>query len=97
MIEQTRRVPGYRPMPILFNEDDHEGFDRPANNCSAAVAGHVSWGWFDSRRTGEGLAEGYQSPPVNWGISSPRKRAFFDYLGAITAATTTPAVKPHSP
>jgi hypothetical protein len=84
MVKQTRSVPGYQPMPILFNEDDHENFDQPENNFASAVAEHVSWGWFDFRRKGEGLTEGYQSPPVNWGISSARKRAFFDYLAEIT-------------
>jgi hypothetical protein len=84
MIRETRRVPGFRPMPILINEDDHENFDQPANNFSEAIAEHVSWGWFDFRRKGEGHEQGYQSPPVNWGISSPRKRAFFDYLKTIT-------------
>jgi hypothetical protein len=78
MIKQTRAVAGYKPMPILFNEDDHENFDQPANNFAAAIADHVSWGWFDYRRKGEALEEGYQSPPVNWGISSARKRAFFN-------------------
>jgi hypothetical protein len=84
MIQQTRAVPGYKPMPILFNEDDHEDFDKPANNFVAATASHVSWGWFDYRRKGEQLADGYQSPPVNWGITSERKRAFFQYLAEIT-------------
>jgi hypothetical protein len=86
MVRQTRAIPGYKPMPILFNEDDHEGFDQPANNFSAAVAEHVSWGWFDFRRKGEGPGEGYQSPPVSWGISSARKRAFFQYCAEITGA-----------
>jgi hypothetical protein len=84
MIKQTRAVSGYKPMPILFNEDDHENFDQPANNFAAAIADHVSWGWFDFRRKGEPLEDGYQSPPVNWGISSSRKRAFFNYLSEIT-------------
>lgn len=84
MVRQTRAVPGYRPMPILFNEDDHENFDRPLNNFTAAVSEHVSWGWFDYRRKGEGPGEGYQSPPVNWGISSDRKRGFFKLLSDIT-------------
>ena len=84
MVKQTRAVPGYRPMPIVFNEDDHENFDQPANNFAAAVAEHVSWGWFDYRRKGEALDEGYQSPPVNWGLRSDRKRAFFQYLAEIT-------------
>jgi hypothetical protein len=86
MVKQTRAVPGYKPMPILFNEDDHENFDQPENNFASAVADHVSWGWFDFRRKGEPLEEGYQSPPVNWGISSARKRAFFDYVAEITGS-----------
>jgi hypothetical protein len=86
MVKQTRAVPGYRPMPIVFNEDDHENFDQPSNNFAAALAEHVSWGWFDYRRKGEGMDEGYQSPPVNWGLSSERKRAFFNYLAEITGA-----------
>jgi hypothetical protein len=86
MVKQTRAVPGYKPMPILFNEDDHENFDQPANNFAAAIADHVSWGWFDYRRKAEALENGYQSPPVDWGIRSPRKRAFFNYLAEITGA-----------
>ncbi len=86
MVRQARAVPGYRPMPIVFNEDDHENFDQPTNNFAAAIAEHVSWGWFDYRRKGEGFDEGYQSPPVNWGISSARKRAFFNYLAEITGS-----------
>lgn len=86
MVRQTRAVPGYKPMPIVFNEDDHEKFDEPANNFSAAIAEHVSWGWFDFRRNGEGMDEGYQSPPVNWRIGSGRKRAFFNFLAEIAGA-----------
>jgi hypothetical protein len=33
---------------------------------------------------GEGFDEGYQTVPVNWGISSTRKRGFFKLLGEIT-------------
>jgi hypothetical protein len=88
MVKQTRAVAGYRPMPIVFNEDDHENFDRPENNFAAAIAAHASWGWFDYRRKGEALAEGYQSPPVDWSISSARKRAFFGCLSEITGAKT---------
>jgi hypothetical protein len=88
MVILTRAVPGYRPMPIVFNEDDHENFDRPSNNFTAALAEHVSWGWFDFRRKGEGMDEGYQSPPVNWGLSSERKRAFFKLCAEISANST---------
>jgi len=87
MVRQTRAVPGYRPMPIVFNEDDHEGFDQAVNNFTSALAEHASWGWFDYRRKGEALREGFQSPPVNWGLSSERKRAFFKLLSEITGVS----------
>jgi len=84
MVRQTRAVPGYRPMPILFNEDDHFDFDQPMNNFVAAVTARASWGYFDFRMKDEGFDEGYQSVPVNWGISSARKRGFFKLLSEIT-------------
>ena len=84
MVRQARKVPGYRPMPVLFNEDDHFDFDKPTCNFTAAVGECASWGYFDYRLKGEGNACGYQSVPVNWGISSPRKKAFFRLLSDIT-------------
>lgn len=84
MVKATRAVPGYTPKPILFNEDDHFDFDRPANNFTAAVGEYASWGYFDYRMAGEGFEHGYQSVPVDWGIGSPRKRAFFGLLRQIT-------------
>lgn len=86
MVRACRQVPGYRPMPILFNEDDHFDFDKPECNFTAAVSEYASWGYFDFRMRDEGFDDGYQSVPVNWGISSPRKRAFFDKLREITGA-----------
>lgn len=84
MVKQTRKVPGYRDMPVLFNEDDHFDFDRPKHNFAAAVGEYASWGYFDYRMKGEGFDDGYQSVPVNWSISSPRKKAFFAKLKEIT-------------
>jgi len=75
MVKRARQVPGYRPMPILFNEDDHFDFDRPRNNMTAAVSEYASWGYFDPGENN--YLDGYQSPPVNWGINTDRKRAFF--------------------
>ena len=86
MVRKTRAVAGYTPKPIVFNEDDHFDFDKPENNFAAAVAAGASWGYFDFRIKGEGPDEGYQSPPVNWGISSERKRGFFKLLSEITGA-----------
>ena len=84
MVRETRRVPGYTPKPVLFNEDDHFNFDQPTNNFIAAISEHASWGYFDYRKPGESFDEGYQSVPVNWRISSERKRGFFCLLGEIT-------------
>lgn len=84
MVRQTRAVPGYRPMPIVFNEDDHFDFDKPANNFIAAVRAGASWGYFDFRMKDEQFPDGYQSVPVDWGINSPRKKAFFAKLKEIT-------------
>jgi hypothetical protein len=86
LVRQTRQVPGYRPMPILFNEDDHFDFDGPKDHLLAALGEYASWGYFDYRMSGEGFDDGFQSVPVNWGISSPRKRAFFAKVREIAGA-----------
>jgi hypothetical protein len=83
MVRAARQVAGYTPKPVLFNEDDHYDFDRPANNFTAAVGEYASWGFFDYRRPGEGFAEGYQNLPADWGIGSGRKRAFFRLVSEI--------------
>jgi len=86
MVRETSAVTGYRGQPILFNEDDHYDFDRPLNNFTAAVSERAGWGYFDFRRRDESFDEGFQSVPVNWKISSERKRAFFDLMAEITGA-----------
>lgn len=82
MVRKTRAVPGYRPMPILFNEDDHFDFDKPANNLVAALGEYCGWGYFDPGKNN--YQEGYQSPPVRWDLNTDRKRAFFATLKEIT-------------
>jgi hypothetical protein len=82
MVRQTRQVAGYRPMPILFNEDDHFDFDKPQNNFVAAVGEYASWGYFDPGESN--YRDGYQCPPVNWGLNTERKQAFFAKLKEIT-------------
>lgn len=92
MVRKTRVVAGYTPKPILFNEDDHFDFDLPAvrlegkpmNNFVAAVGEYAGWGYFDYRMKDEGYDDGFQSVPVNWQISSPRKRGFFGLLKEMT-------------
>ena len=84
MVQTCRAMESYRGQPIVFNEDDHFDFDKPANNMLAAVAAGAGWGYFDYRMAGEGFADGYQSVPVSWGIDSPRKKGFFGLLKEVT-------------
>jgi hypothetical protein len=84
MVEQTRELPGYRPMPILFNEDDHFDFDKPLNNFIAAVSRGASWGYFDPGLSN--YQDGYQCPPVNWGLSTERKQQFFQLVKEMTGS-----------
>lgn len=85
MVRQVRVVDGYRPMPVVFNEDDHFDFDKPWNNMIAAISEYASWGYFDYRFESDDFSEGYQSVPVDWSISHPRKRGFFESLKHITS------------
>ncbi len=85
LVRQTRALGG-APKPVLYNEDDHYEFEKPRNNFLAAVSEHASWGFFDYRRKGESFDEGFQSVPVNWGISSDRKRQFFKLVEEITGS-----------
>jgi hypothetical protein len=82
MVRQTRALPSWRPMPVLFNEDDHFDFEQPWNNMLAAVSEYASWGFFDPGAPD--YCDGYQSPPVNWGLSTPRKQAFFQLSKQLT-------------
>ena len=74
MVEQSRSVAGYRPMPILFNEDDHYDFDQPYNNFIAAISKGGSWGIMDIGESN--YSDGFQCPPVNWRIETERKTTF---------------------
>lgn len=79
-----RTSPAYRGQPIVYNEDDHFEFDKADNHFVAAVESGASWGFFDYRRSRERFEDGFQSLPVDWTISSARKRGFFGLLKEIT-------------
>jgi hypothetical protein len=84
MIQTTRGTEGYRPMPVLINEDDHFRFNEADNHMMAALGLYVSWGYFEPGESN--YADGYQCPPVNWRINSERKREFFAKLKLVTGA-----------
>lgn len=83
LVRRCRNVEGYRPMPILLNEDDHADFEQPNNNLLAAIREYASWGFLDQGRNN--YKEGFQSPPVDWTINTDRKKAFFNLLKRMTA------------
>lgn len=84
LVESTRNVDGYQSKPIVFNEDDHFDFDRESNNMTEAIKSYASWGYFDYRMDGESFENGYQTVPVDWQISSDRKKSFFNKLKEVT-------------
>jgi hypothetical protein len=85
-IAQWKASPAYRGQPLVYNEDDHFEFDKPDNHFVAAVESGASWGYFDYRMSRERFEDGFQSLPVDWTISSKRKRAFFGLLKEITGS-----------
>ncbi len=85
-VANWRAAAGYRGQPIVYNEDDHFEFDKPDNHFVAAVESGASWGFFDYRMSRERFEDGFQSLPVDWTISSARKRGFFGLLKEITNA-----------
>ena len=101
MIGQVRAMDEYRNVPIVNNEDDQpwrvaeQGWGEYGNTMVAAVQNYASWGYFDFRLENENalLNEGFQSVPVNWAISSERKKAFFDLLATITGYPGTPKLR----
>lgn len=101
MIRQVRAMDVYTPMPIVSNEDDQpwrveeQGWGDEGNNFVVSARNYTSWGYFDFRlpEENEDYNLGYQSVPVNWHISSDRKRAFFDKLAEITGKPGTPELR----
>jgi hypothetical protein len=72
-IAAIRAMPEYiaDPKPIIDTEDGG-GLAK----MDVALAAGVGWGYHD-----QGLQDyltGFQSVPINWGISTPAKQAFFD-------------------
>lgn len=67
------------PRPIVINEDS-----TLVANMDAAFPHYVPWGYYDQGKNN--YRDGFQSPPVNWGISTPEKEAFFGRVAEITGA-----------
>ena len=87
---ETRNTPSYTGQPIFFNEADHFEFENESNNFVAALEQRAGWGFFDPGPGAGGTAaygnyvDGYQNPPINWTINTPRKESFFWILSKLT-------------
>ncbi|MFW5726022.1 MAG: hypothetical protein ACOCX0_06205, partial [Bacteroidota bacterium] len=68
----------------VCNEDDNYNYDDELNNFMATTRVYASWGLFDFRREGEPFEEGFQSVPVDWTISTQRKKVFFNLVKEMT-------------
>jgi hypothetical protein len=84
IVETIRAMPEYKGQPIVCNEDDHYDFDKEMNNFIATTSAYASWGLFDFRRQGEAFEEGFQTVPVDWTISTERKKGFFNLVKEMT-------------
>lgn len=85
LIENVKIVVGNRNMPIVINEDDNFDFLNPSSHFNIALENYISWGFFDYRKKGvTDQREGFQTIPIDWGINSETKKAFFNKLKEIT-------------
>ncbi|WP_205672172.1 hypothetical protein [Ammoniphilus sp. YIM 78166] len=86
-IKILREKKAYRGQPILNNEDDHFDFDQEENHLVLSVQQYVSWGYFDPGDSN--YRDGYQCPPVQWGLNTELKKSFFTKMKEITGVETT--------
>lgn len=79
VINRTRAKVAFKaaPMPVVINEDSI-----CVTNLFAGVEVYAPWGYYD--QGDNNYRDGYQSVPVNWGINTPNKRAFFDAVAEVT-------------
>jgi len=87
LIASTKNSAGYKahPTPIVVNEDSTS-----IANLDASVASGVSWGYLDTGQNN--YVDGFQRVPVNWGINTDAKKAFFAETLKLAGAPVTSLV-----
>ncbi len=63
--------------PIVINEDSTN-----ITKYQTAVSAGASWGYYDQGQNN--YVDGYQSPPVNWGVNTTKKKAFFNEVATLS-------------
>lgn len=81
IIKVIKQTSGFKanPRPLCINEDS-----TIVENMDAAFPHYVPWGYYDQGKNN--YRDGFQSPPVNWGLSTPEKQKFFSRVAEITGA-----------
>lgn len=82
MVDELRAKAAYGGEPIVFNEDS-----TTLANMRAAIGEGASWGYYD--QGANDYLTGFQSPPTNWALSAPEKRAFFTGVQRLTQPNDT--------
>jgi hypothetical protein len=75
-------VKGQTGKPVIFNEDSAR-----IDNCRAAWEAGSSWGYYDQGGQTK-YHDGFQSPPTNWSINTPEKKAFFTTVAELVGITS---------
>ena len=68
-VNSVKKSKYYKGQPIVYNEAGTKLF------LKWAIDNGVGWGYYDQGKNN--YIDGYQSPPVNWGINTKTKKAFF--------------------
>jgi hypothetical protein len=73
--------------PVVVTEDGWHGLPmEPAINAGAGWGLYVQGCEFENNYEGSArYRDGFQSPPINWAILDPYKRAFFERAGELTS------------
>ena len=87
MINRVKGSASYRGQPIVNNEDPSYDFEKDNNNMLSCVRNGCSWGLLDIGKNN--YSDGYQRPPVNWGVNTERKKQFFELVRRITTGDNT--------
>ncbi len=71
LINGVKKSSKYRGQPIVINEAGTK-----SSYLDYCISQGVGWGYYDQGKNN--YQDGYQSPPINWGINTSSKKSFFN-------------------
>lgn len=79
LVDSVKKSSKYKGQPIVFNEaGTNSGY------LDYCISIGVGWGYYDQGKNN--YIDGYQSPPINWGINTSSKKTFFSHVKKLTTA-----------